>query len=93
MYMYCLHVLPFSFLCYRYCCSSGGNNKEKVNFVYRAINITSQGWASGVLLFRVYCVSDSNVCICLFVWVGLSELSFSSFCIFSLLVCYAHVSM
>ena len=53
---------------------------------------SSQGWASGVLLFHVCCVCDFDVCICLFVWVGMPEtLPFSSFYIFSLLACYTHV--
>ena len=40
---------------------------------------SSLGWATGVLLFHVCCVCDFDVCICLFVWVGLSETSFLLF--------------
>ena len=40
---------------------------------------SSQGWASGVLLFCVCCVCDFDVCIWVFVWGGVSETSFLLF--------------
>ena len=61
---------------------------------YVLVHVSSQGWASGVLLFCVCCVCDFDVCIWVFVWGGVLETSFLLFLhLFFAGVLCTHVAM